>query len=65
MKQSKPIIQNFEWLFGIAKAHGFSLDQLKEIALIETGKPLNDFNRMEIRDFGYRLCPNHRKVKKL
>jgi hypothetical protein len=48
---------DFKWLFEIAKAHGFSLRDIKQIAHVELGKPLNEFTKEEIQDFGLRLCP--------
>jgi hypothetical protein len=61
----KARLMDFEWLFGIAKAHGLSFQNVRHIAVVELGKPLNQFTAEEIRDFGFRLCPEVSEVSRI
>jgi len=48
--------KDFERLFQVAKAHGFSLSDCYRIAMAEVGKKLQDFTQEELREFAFRLC---------
>ena len=48
--------KDFKLLFGAAKAHGLSFENVLAMARVELGKPLGDFSKKEVSEFAHRIC---------
>lgn len=49
-------LRDYEWLFSIAKAHGLSFANCRDIVTVELGKKLGELSRKELVEFGRRIC---------